>query len=62
VATVQKPIHGKIKEQFRTLADDFPIEPGQSRFFQVSVNQVPPKRNHDMPELKVVIVSTPEPE
>lgn len=62
VATIQKPIHGKMKEQFRTLADDFPLEPGQSRFFQVSVNQLPAKWNHEMPELKVITVSVTEPE
>jgi len=60
VATVQKAIHGKFNEQYRTLADDFPIEPGQSRFFQIVVNQLPPKWDHTMPELKVITVGFPE--
>ncbi len=58
IETVQKPIQGRMKEEYRTLADESPIEPDQSRFFQVSVNQVPAKWDHNMPELKVITVST----
>jgi hypothetical protein len=59
--SIQKPIQGRLKETYRTLADDFPIEPDQSRFFQVVVNQVPPNWDHNMPELKVITVSVSEP-
>lgn len=58
VATIQKPIQGRFKEQYRTFADDFPIEPGESRFFQIVVNQPPPKWDHNMPELKMITIST----
>jgi len=60
VASIQQPIHGKKEAPSSALADEFPIEPDQSRFFQVVINQVPPKWNHELPELKVVTVSASE--
>jgi hypothetical protein len=60
VATLQKPIQGRFNEQYRTLADDFPIEPGESRFFQIVLNQIPPKWDHNMPDIKVITVGFPE--
>jgi hypothetical protein len=59
--SIQKPIQGRFKEANRTLADDFPIEPDQSRFFQVTVDQVPTTWDHKIPELKVITVSVKEP-
>jgi len=60
VATVEKPIQGKFKEEYRTLADDFPIGPDESRFFQIVLNQVPAKWNHNLPEIKVITVGISE--
>ncbi|HUI83316.1 MAG TPA: hypothetical protein VL240_03785 [Candidatus Binatia bacterium] len=60
LASIQEPIHGTTKEADRTLADDFPIDPGESRFFQIVVNQAPAKWDHALPELKVITVSVPE--
>lgn len=60
LATIEQPIHGKAEGASPTLADEFPIEPEQSRFFQVVIKQVPPKWNHELPDLKVVTVSASE--
>jgi hypothetical protein len=60
LATIEQPIHGKAEGASPTLADEFPIEPEQSRFFQVIINQVPPKWNRELPDLKVVTISASE--
>jgi hypothetical protein len=60
LASVEQPIHGKTEGASSTLADDFPIEPEQSRFFHVVINQIPPKWNRELPDLKIVTVSASE--
>jgi len=60
IGMIQKPIQGRFKQQYRTLADDFPIGPDESRFFQIVVNQVPPKWDHNLPEIKVITVEVLE--
>ena len=56
VTTIQKPIQGRFKEEYRTLADESPIEPDESRFFQIVVDQVPSKWDHHMTDIKVITV------
>lgn len=61
VGTQRAPVIG-LKKQGDTFAQDDlvknPIKPGDTRPFRVTVDHVPPGWNNDMPELRIVTVTS----
>jgi hypothetical protein len=61
LSTLQKPILSTTEEPDPGVSDDFsgdPIEPDESRIFRVLVRNTPPRWDHNLPEVKVITVST----
>ena len=59
IASVQQPLAGMPKGGVDAVGGEFaanPIGPNETRFFRVSVEQVPSAWNDEVPELKIVTV------
>ncbi len=59
--TIQKPIRGMTEQPDQGVSNDFsgdPIEPEESRPFRVVVRKTPDRWNRNLPEVKVITVST----
>jgi hypothetical protein len=63
LTTMQAPMVGMAQGGVGVVGNEFarhPITPGEVRFFRVAVKNVPPQWNHEVPQLKIVAVSSPQ--
>ena len=59
VSRVEKPIAGMTHGGTDLVQDEFvrnPIQPRETRFFRVAIDQTPANWNHELPELRIVEV------
>jgi hypothetical protein len=63
LTTMQAPMMGMAQGGVGVVGNEFarhPITPGEVRFFRVAIKNAPPQWNHEVPQLKVVAVSSPQ--
>jgi|SRR5271165_592029 len=61
VGSVQEPLVGMAHGGTDLIRNEFqrnPVTPGEMRFFRVAVERVPPQWNHEVPNLKIVSVTS----
>ncbi|HLI64126.1 MAG TPA: hypothetical protein VKV05_12060 [Terriglobales bacterium] len=61
ISSIQRPIQDRKDQERWPMTDEFSIEPDQTRFFQIVLNHVPARWDHNLPGLRVITVALGRP-